>query len=50
MVQDKHIQKKVYNYTLDCYDLEYETCHSCGGSGSCTACKGDGWLDEGIDY
>jgi len=42
--------KRVYNYSLDCYDLDYETCRSCGGSGSCTACKGDGWLDEGVDY
>ena len=42
--------KRVYNYSLGCYDLDYETCRSCGGSGSCTACKGDGWLDEGVDY
>ena len=42
--------KRVYNYSLGCYDLDYETCHSCRGSGSCTACKGDGWLDEGVDY
>lgn len=42
--------KRVYNYSLGCYDLDYETCRSCRGSGSCTACKGDGWLDEGIDY
>ena len=42
--------KRVYNYSLGCYDLEYETCRSCRGTGNCTACKGDGWLDEEIDY
>ena len=42
--------KRVYNYSLGCYDLDYETCRSCRGTGNCSACKGDGWLDEGIDY
>ena len=42
--------KRVYNYNLGCYDLDYEICRHCHGDGKCPACKGDGWLDEGIDY
>ena len=42
--------KRVYNYDLGCYDLDWETCSTCGGSGKHNACGGDGWLDEGIDF
>lgn len=31
---------------LGVLDTEYETCETCGGSGLCFSCKGDGWLDE----
>jgi len=42
--------KRVYNYSLGCYDLEWESCQTCGGSGRHAACGGDGWLDEGVDF
>ena len=42
--------KRVYDYNLNCYDLEYESCNTCGGSGICNACHGDGSYDEGTDF
>lgn len=42
--------RRVYNYNLNCYDLDWEQCKHCYGSGRCPACKGDGYLDEGIDF
>ena len=42
--------KRVYNHNLGCSEPDYGKCRTCGGSGKCISCKGDGWLDEGVDY
>lgn len=42
--------KRIYNYDLGCYDLDWEPCNACGASGRHDACGGDGWLDEGVDF
>ena len=42
--------KRVYNHNLGCSEPDYGKCRTCGGSGKCISSKGDGWLDEGVDY
>ena len=40
--------KQYYNSSTGTWTMR--PCNACGGTGTCHACKGDGWIDEGVDF
>lgn len=40
--------KQHYNSSTGTWTMR--PCNACGGTGTCHACKGDGWIDEGVDF
>lgn len=43
-------RKVEYRYISSTGEWIMKDCPTCHGSGICQACKGDGWIDEGVDF